>query len=131
MFLGQKVSRLPEKDEKIQTVAVQGTQNILDAITDKCKIIFPSTHVVFEGIEDVEKNIKENEATKPILSYSTSKAINEKQLKNSGKNFIILRLVLYTAILQILHENRYHAKFILKNISSKWNFKIVCWRKTN
>ena len=80
------------KDEKIQTVGEEGTQNILDAITDKCKIIFPSTHVVFEGIEDVEKNIKEDEATKPILSYSTSKAINEKQLKSSGKNFIILRL---------------------------------------
>ena len=28
----------------------------------------------------------------PVLSYSTSKAENEKQLKSSGKNYIILRL---------------------------------------
>ena len=69
------------KDEKIQTVGVQGTQNILDAITDKCKIIFPSTHVVYEGIDKVKNDIKEHETTKPVLSYSTSKAFNEKQLK--------------------------------------------------
>ena len=37
-------------------------------------------------------NIKENETTKPVLSYSSSKAVNEEQLKKSGKNFIILRL---------------------------------------
>ena len=80
------------QDAKILEVGEKGTQNILDAINNKCKIIFPSTHVVYEGINEVKKEIKENEITKPILSYSTSKAINEKQLKNSGKNYIILRL---------------------------------------
>ena len=43
------------KDEKIKSVGVEGTQNILDAISDKCKIIFPSTHVVYEGIDEVKK----------------------------------------------------------------------------
>jgi nucleoside-diphosphate-sugar epimerase len=81
-----------EKDEKIKLVAKEGTQNILDAINDKCKIVFPSTHVVYEGIEEVRKNITENEELKPVLSYSSSKAINEKQLKSSGKNYVILRL---------------------------------------
>ncbi len=81
-----------KKDEEIKTVAEQGTQNILDEINSKCKIIFPSTHVVFEGIEKVKNNIDENEITKPILTYSTSKAFNEKQLRESGKNYIILRL---------------------------------------
>ena len=80
------------KDDKIIEVGQIGTQNILDAISQNCKIIFPSTHVVFEGLSDVRKNIQEEEATKPVLSYSTSKAINEKQLKESGKNYIILRL---------------------------------------
>ena len=37
-------------------------------------------------------NIKEDENTKPVLSYSTSKAVNENQIKKSGKNYIILRL---------------------------------------
>ena len=80
------------QDEKIREVAEKGTQNILDVINDKCKIIFPSTHVVYEGLEKVKTGIKESEPTKPVLSYSQSKAINEEQLKKSGKNYIILRL---------------------------------------
>jgi len=80
------------KDAKIKMVAEEGTQNILDAIDDKCKIIFPSTHVVYEGIEKVKKDILEDENTKPILSYAHSKANNEKQLRSSGKNYVILRL---------------------------------------
>ena len=81
-----------EKDKKIKSVAEEGTQNILNAINDKCKIIFPSTHVVYEGIEKIKNNMTEDEELKPLLSYSSSKAINENQLKNSGKNYIILRL---------------------------------------
>jgi len=77
---------------KIKLVAEEGTQNILDAINNKCKIIFPSTHVVYEGIEKIKNDILEEEQTKPVLTYASSKAINEKQLKNSGKNYIILRL---------------------------------------
>ena len=45
----------------------------------------PSTHVVFEGLKDVKKDIEENEETKPILSYGISKDLNEKQLQKSGK----------------------------------------------
>ncbi len=81
-----------KQDKKIIEVGEKGTQNILDTINDKCKIIFPSTHVVYEGINQVKKDINEEEPTKPILSYSSSKAINEQQLKDSGKNYIILRL---------------------------------------
>ena len=80
------------QDEKINEVGKQGTQNILDCISDKCKIIFPSTHVVYEGIKEVITDIKEDKDMKPILSYSSSKAINENQLKKSGQNYVILRL---------------------------------------
>jgi len=48
--------------------------------------------VVYEGIEKVKNNILEEEELKPVLSYANSKAINENQLKKSGKNYIILRL---------------------------------------
>ena len=81
-----------EKNTKIKLVAEDGTINILNAINDKCKIILPSTHVVYEGIEKVKNNILEDEETKPVLSYAVSKDINEKQLKESGKNYVILRL---------------------------------------
>ena len=80
------------KDDNIKLVGENGTQNILEAISDKCKIIFPSTHVIYEGISEIKKEIKEEEQSKPVLSYSLSKAANEKQLKDSGKNYIILRL---------------------------------------
>ncbi len=80
------------KDDNIKLVGENGTQNILEAISDKCKIIFPSTHVIYEGISEIKKEIKEEEQSKPVLSYSLSKAVNEKQLKDSGKNYIILRL---------------------------------------
>jgi len=79
-------------EDKILLVAQKGTQNILDAISDKCKIILPSTHVVFEGLEKVRNDISEDEETKPSLAYAKSKALNEKQLQESGKKYIILRL---------------------------------------
>ena len=46
-----------DKDTRIRLVGEKGTQNILDAINDKCKIIFPSTHVIYEGMNKVEKEI--------------------------------------------------------------------------
>ena len=81
-----------DHENKIKKVAEEGTQNILDVINDKCKIILPSTHVVYEGLKEVKKDIKENEETYPLLSYGKSKDYNEKQLQKSGKNFVILRL---------------------------------------
>jgi nucleoside-diphosphate-sugar epimerase/SAM-dependent methyltransferase/dTDP-4-dehydrorhamnose 3,5-epimerase-like enzyme len=79
-------------ENNIKLVAEKGTQNILDTISKDCKIIMPSTHVVFEGLKKIKKNIKENYTTKPILSYGKSKDFNEKQLIKSGKKYIILRL---------------------------------------
>ena len=80
------------QDDKIKEVGEKGTQNILNAISNECKIIFPSTHVVYEGINEIKTDIKEDEITNPVLSYSSSKAFNENQLKKSGKNYVILRL---------------------------------------
>ncbi len=81
-----------DHDIKIIEIGQKGTQNIIDAMSDNCKLIMPSSHVVYEGIEKVKKNIKENEKTFPVLPYSISKDFNEKQLKKSGKKFVILRL---------------------------------------
>ena len=47
-----------DHEKNIKTVGEEGTQNILNIISDKCKIIIPSTHVVYEGIEEVKKDIK-------------------------------------------------------------------------
>ena len=37
----------PGQDDNIKKVAIEGTNNILNLIPQKCKIIFPSTHVIF------------------------------------------------------------------------------------
>ena len=80
------------QDENIKKIAIEGTNNILNAISQKCKIIFPSTHVIYEGLKNTKLNIKEDEKPCPILVYSSSKVNNEEDIKNSNKNYVILRL---------------------------------------
>ena len=81
-----------DHENKIKEIAQQGTQNILDAIDENCKIIMPSTHVVYEGLDTIKKDITEKEKTSPVLAYGKSKEFNENQLKKSNKNYVILRL---------------------------------------
>ena len=82
----------PGQDEKIKKIAIEGTNNILKLIPEKCKIIFPSTHVIYEGLKETKKDIKEQEEPCPILAYSSSKVQNEIDIKNSKKKYTILRL---------------------------------------
>ena len=70
-----------ELDEKIRSIAVDGTNNILESIPSNCKLIFPSTHVVFEGFSEAKENIIEDEETRPILMYAKSKVQNEIDIK--------------------------------------------------
>jgi len=81
-----------ELDERIRSIAIEGTNNVINSISKKCKLIFPSTHVVFEGLKKAKKNIKEGEKTKPILMYAKSKNQNEVDIKKNHANHVILRL---------------------------------------
>ena len=87
-----KKEATPGQDEKIKKIAIEGTNNILETISEKCKIIFPSTHVIYEGLKETKKDIKEDEKPCPILAYSSSKVQNEMDIKKSGKKYAILRL---------------------------------------
>ena len=87
-----KTESNPKLDENIKKIAIDGTNNVLKSISNKCKIIFPSTHVIYEGFKETKKNIDEEEKPNPILAYSSSKVQNEIDIKNSNKNYIILRL---------------------------------------
>ena len=82
----------PDKDKELNEVAEKGTEVVLSETSKNCKIIFPSTHVVFEGKEDLIKDIEENYEKFPVLSYGIGKAKNEEQIEKSGKNYVILRL---------------------------------------
>ena len=81
-----------ELDERIRKIAIDGTNNILKMIPKKCKIIFPSTHVVFEGFKTTKKNIKEHAKPKPVLMYARSKVQNETDILNANNDYVILRL---------------------------------------
>ncbi len=81
-----------EKDKELRDIAEKGTEVVLSETSQNCKIIFPSTHVVFEGKKDLVKDIREDFEKLPILPYAKSKDNNEEQIKKSGKNYVILRL---------------------------------------
>lgn len=80
------------KDNEIKEIGVTGTRNVINFANKNCKIIFPSTHVVYEGFSETKTDINENVITCPVLTYAIGKAQSEKDLMNSGKNYIILRL---------------------------------------
>lgn len=81
-----------EQDQLIRRVAVEGTQNILSSLHPKCRIIFPSTHVVFEGLKDIKLHLLETAQVSPVLAYASSKVTNEEAIKHQSNNYIILRL---------------------------------------
>ena len=81
-----------QNEEEIKTVGEIGTRNILDALTPDAKLIFPSTHVVFEGFKEVKENLTEDVEPNPVLTYSVNKRNSEIDIINSKKQFIILRL---------------------------------------
>ena len=87
-----KSDKNPKRDKEIIDVAIKGTKNIINLSPAKVKIIFPSTHVVFDGLKKSKKLIPENYKKTPLLPYSSSKSKNEDDLIKSNKNFIILRL---------------------------------------
>jgi nucleoside-diphosphate-sugar epimerase len=81
-----------ERDKKIEEVAIVGTNNIINSISENCKLIFPSTHVVFEGLKEIKKDLTEDSPIFPVLAYAKSKAQNEIDIVNKVKNYIIIRL---------------------------------------
>ncbi len=81
-----------EKDDEIKRVGIDGTRNVIKHTPKNAKIIFPSTHVVYEGFETTMFDLEESVPTKPVLTYSTGKDVSEKDLFTSDKNFIIMRL---------------------------------------
>ena len=80
-----------KRDKLIEDTAIKGTNNILNSIDKNCKILFPSSHVVFDGLKKI-KNLSETFKPKPQLKYSNSKLQNEKDIIKSGVKYNIFRL---------------------------------------
>jgi nucleoside-diphosphate-sugar epimerase/quercetin dioxygenase-like cupin family protein/SAM-dependent methyltransferase len=82
----------PEKDSLITKTAVEGTRNVINSVSKNCKIVFPSTHVVYEGFAETKLDILETEPPCPVLTYAAGKVQSEEDFKNSDLNYVILRL---------------------------------------
>lgn len=87
-----KTQENKEQDDQIKKVGIDGTLNIINNVKNTCKIIFPSTHVVYEGFAETKIDIDESEPPRPVLTYSNVKVQSEHDLRNSDKNYVILRL---------------------------------------
>ena len=76
------------KEELIRKVAEEGTQNILDVISDKCKIIMPSSHVVYEGLNNVKKTLKKVKKLAQFCLMVNQKILMKINLKIQEKTLL-------------------------------------------
>ena len=81
-----------DQDKEIREVGVDGTNNIIESVGKNTKVIFPSTHVVYEGFGETAFDIEESVETCPVLTYSKGKVQSEEDLENSSVNYVVLRL---------------------------------------
>jgi len=81
-----------KRDKEIRDVGVGGTNNIIDSVGENTKVIFPSTHVVYEGFDETAFDLTEDVETCPVLTYSKGKVQSEEDLENSSVNYVVLRL---------------------------------------
>lgn len=85
----------PEQDELIRSVGIEGTMNVIKSVSSSCKIIFPSTHVVFEGLTETTFDITEDYPNAPRFTYARGKLISESDIQMRSlvnNNHIIVRL---------------------------------------
>lgn len=80
------------KEQRIYNEAINILKNLIKYSDKNVKIIFPSTHLVFENCKKNKKIFYENSKTLPYLAYSRSKLKCEEMLIKSGLKYNILRL---------------------------------------
>ena len=104
----------PEKNSLITKIGTGGTKEIISNLKESAHLLFFSTHVIFEGLNNPEfQNIDENFAPCPVLAYGTSKRDSELDIKNSCKKYNILRLA------SVYGDNPNIRYSILPNLFSK------------
>ena len=87
-----KSQETEEISSNIITNGEIATRFILDNMNESARIIFLSTHCVFESLPPNSAEVTEESPVCPNLSYSTTKANSEKDIINSKKDYLILRL---------------------------------------
>ena len=80
------------KEKIIYNNSVNLMNNLINNLPKNTKIVFPSTHLVFENCKINKKVFYENSKPLPKLAYASGKLECEKMLKKSNINYSILRL---------------------------------------
>lgn len=80
------------KEKIIYNNSVKIMNNLINNLPKSTKMIFPSTHLVFEDCKKNKKTFYENSRPLPKLAYSRGKFDCEKILEKSNINYSILRL---------------------------------------
>lgn len=81
-----------KKEKKIFFEAIKIMENLILFCNRNTRVIFPSTHLIFEKCKKNKQIFHENSKPLANLAYSRSKLKCEELLKSSGLNFSILRL---------------------------------------
>ena len=81
----------PDKDSLIKRVGIEGSRYVVENIKKDARLIFPSTHVVYEGLKETVFDIKEDAPPVPVLTYAVGKRQTELDLMDSTLNYIIVR----------------------------------------
>ena len=110
-----------EQDKKIIETAIVGTDNIINSIPKDCKLIFPSTHVVYEGFSETKFDIDEAVETCPILTYATSKVQNENEAK-SLLSYMKCKLYDFDGNIVTSHDTTYNSNDINNTLGAKNRF---------
>lgn len=81
-----------EKELLINSVGIDGLNNVIAAIPAGCKLLFPSSHTVYDGLQETMFDITEGFAPQPGLMYSGMKTQSEEIIRANRDNHIIVRL---------------------------------------
>ena len=57
------------QSDRITEVGIKGSNIVMSCVPKTCKILFPSTHVVYEGFNEARYNVSEEEPTCPELTF--------------------------------------------------------------
>ncbi len=80
------------KEKIIYNNSVNIMDNLVQHISKGTRVVFPSTHLVYENCKQNKKIFKENSKALPKLAYSRGKLECEMILKKNNINYAILRL---------------------------------------
>ena len=81
-----------KKENKIYNEAIVLIKNLIKFSEKKTRVIFPSTHLVFENCKKNKSRFNEDSQPLPNLAYSRSKYDCEKLLQHNTVDYVILRL---------------------------------------